>query len=49
MTGGRNFGVEDLHDLLRVGGQREERPQQVICCRAQDETEALDLGHRREK
>lgn len=49
-TGGRKAGCSTKYLLspLRIGTESEEKPQQVICSRAGDETRGLDMEGRRE-
>jgi hypothetical protein len=43
----REVGGEILHDHLRMGPERKERPQQVLCYGAGDETKAWNCKRRR--
>lgn len=46
---GQQIGWEDLGDPLEMGAEQEERLQQVVCCRAEDEIEGLSLDEWRER
>lgn len=41
--GGLYFEDKNLCDMLEIGAERKEKPQQVVCYRARDESQGLDL------